>query len=128
MLCSPTSTQEVIDLSRKKLWWQDQNDPVKPWVVDNKRDPCDCSQGFYLAVSGYSDKQGPTHYCPGCRWGFWPVLFKPTAAQVNEAKKTDPKASEATMSYMKMCNKPGPKWGTSPENLMIDQLGGSIVG
>lgn len=96
---------------------------VEPWTYDWKRDPCDCSQSFKLAVTGMSEKQGPTHYCPGCRWAFWTIEMKPSADQIALAKKDDPKACEASMKYTKLRTKPVPTGGTTPENLMIDQLG-----
>lgn len=110
-------------MAREKMWWQDKNDVIKPWVINHHRDPCDCSQNFHLAVTGMSEKQGPTHYCPGCRWAFWPVEMKPTANQISLAKKTYPEACEANMKYTKMRNQPGIKWGATPETAMIDQLG-----
>lgn len=110
-------------MARTKMWWQDPNDVIKPWVINLHRDPCDCSQHFHLRVTGMSEKQGPTHYCPGCRWAFWPVELKPNANQISHAKKTYPDACEANMKYIKMRNRPGLKWGSSPETAMIDQLG-----
>ena len=110
-------------MARKKMWWQDQNDFVKPFVVNPHRDPCDCSQGLPLRITGYSEKQGPEYYCPVCRWAFWVVLQKPTADQVKFEKRFNPDASEKTMSYYRLCNKPGVKWGSTPETVMIDQLG-----
>jgi len=105
-----------------KQWWQGP-DIVKPFVPNYHRDPCDCSQEFQLEVTGMSQKQGPTHYCPGCRWAFWPIEMKPTAEQLTEIKKIDPKATVESMTYIKMRNKPPPGWGSSPETVMIDQLG-----
>ncbi len=109
-----------------KQWWQSKDDPVKPYIIDPRREPCDCSQGFKLAVSGYSDKQGPTHYCPGCRWAFWPVIIKPTAAQLVDIRKTHPKIKEDDLKYTKLCNKPAATWGGSPASVMIDHLGGKM--
>jgi len=97
--------------------------PIEPFEYNWKRDPCDCSQDFILAVSGYSEKQGPTHFCPGCRWAFWTVEMKPTADQISLAKKDDPKACEASMKYLRLANKPLPKWGSTTETMMIDQIG-----
>ena len=113
-------------MARQKMWWQSKEEEVKPWIIDPRRDPCDCSQGFKLAVSGYSEKQGPTHYCPCCRWGFWPVIMKPTAAQVKEIQKTHPDLKEADLTYTKLRNKPAATWGGSPETVMIDHLGGKL--
>jgi hypothetical protein len=110
-------------MARTKIWWQDPNDVIAPWVINLHRDPCDCSQGFHLKVTGMSEKQGPTHYCPCCRWAFWPVEMKPSADQINLAKKTDPEACEANMKYIKMRNKPGALWGSAGETRMVDQLG-----
>lgn len=109
-----------------KQWWQSKDDPVKPWKIGPFKDPCDCSQGLPLAVSGLSEKQGPTHYCPVCRWAFWPIEMKPTAAQINYEKKTNPDAKAENMSYIRMCNKPSVTWGSSSETKMIDQLGGQL--
>lgn len=97
--------------------------PIKPWVIDFRRDPCDCSQQLPLSVSGYSEKQGPTHFCPVCRWGFWTVEMKPSADQIALAKLDHPEACEANMKYFKLRNKPNPKWGSTAETLMIDQYG-----
>lgn len=103
--------------------WSGLKKVVKPFEYNYLRDPCDCSQHFKLAITGLSEKQGPTHYCPGCRWAFWVVEVKPTADQISLAKKDDLKSSEATMKYTRLANKPIPKWNSSPETMMIDQLG-----
>lgn len=116
-----------VSSARKKMWWQDQSDPVKPYVIDLRRDPCGCSQNFKLRQTGYAENQGPTHFCPGCRWAFWPVKISPTASQITEIKKTIPEATNESLSYIKMCNKPPLKWGTSHKNIMIDQLGGKSM-
>lgn len=103
--------------------WSGLKKPVKPWVIDLQRDPCDCSQKLPLSISGYSEKQGPTHYCPVCRWCFWTVEMKPSADQISLAKKDHPEACEANMKYMKLRNKPNAKWGSTSETLMLDQIG-----
>ena len=105
-----------------KQWWQSDKKTVKPWVIDLRRDPCDDSQWAPLRQSGYSKKQGPTHYCPICRWAFWPVKFTPTISQVEYQKLTDPNASIDSMSYIKMCNKPSPRYGQTVEYTMMQQL------
>jgi hypothetical protein len=97
--------------------------PVKKWKLDTNREKCNCSQYALLMVSGYSEKQGPTHYCPVCRWAFWPVMQKPTANQINLMKKDDPEACEANMKYIKMCNKPDQSYGKTSKNIMIEQFG-----
>lgn len=103
--------------------WSGLTKKVTPFEYNYQRDPCDCSQHFTLAITGLSEKQGPTHYCPGCRWAFWVVEVKPTADQISLAKKDDPQITEANMKYTKLANKPIPKWGSSSETMMIDQLG-----
>jgi len=120
----PVPAEIPVSSARKKMWWQDQSDYVKPYVIDRRRDPCDCSQDFELAQTGCSDSQGPTHYCPGCRWAFWPITIKPTASQLKEIQKTNPSATVDNMTYVKLCNKPPLKWGATHKNIMIDQLGG----
>lgn len=105
-----------------KQWWQGNKKPVKPWVIEIGRDPCDDSQWAPLCQSGLSEKQGPTHYCPICRWAFWPVKMFPTTEQVNYARLSDPSASMASMTYTKMCNKPKPQNGNTSEYIMMLQL------
>jgi len=98
--------------------------PIKEWTFDTKREPCDCSQTAPLRISGYSEKQGPTHFCPICRWGFWPVLIKPSKEQVVLFQISYPEANEKNMSYMKMCNKPAQgQYGKSTDDIMLDQMG-----
>jgi hypothetical protein len=106
-----------------KQWWQSKNEPIKPWVIRTGRDSCGDSQWVKLQVSGLSEKQGPTHFCPICRWGFWPVKFIPNTAQVKHAMLTNPKATTQNMSYIRMCNKPKPPYNQSVEYAMIIQLG-----
>jgi hypothetical protein len=109
-----------------KLWWQDPKPAVKPWKIDKKRDPCACSLRSPLRVSGYSETQGPTHYCPFCRWGFWKVIMKPTSAQVDYERITNYSASLESMTYEKFRNKPEAPKGKDPKDVMIDQLGGLL--
>lgn len=108
-----------------KMWWQDQRPQIKPWVVDKHRDPCDCSQYVPLRVTGISMEQGPTHYCPVCKWAFWSVIQRPTAAQLGYEQRTNPKASVESMSYIKLCNKPKAAAKTT-KTIMIEQLGGHM--
>lgn len=105
-----------------KMWWQDQRKQVKPWVIDRRRDPCDCSQGAKLRQTGYSEHQGPTHYCPVCRWAFWPIVMKPTAAQVDQEKRSNPNATYESMTYIKLYNRPGKNWTNAVKNKMTDQM------
>jgi hypothetical protein len=112
-------------MARKKMWWQDPNPLVKPWIINLHRDPCNCNQGFHLRLTGMSKKQGPTHYCPGCRWAFWPVEMKPSYAQVRLAQKTRHDASGENMKYIKMRNKPSADGSQTLRYKMIDQLGPS---
>lgn len=104
--------------------WTDKK-KVKPWKFDRRREECDCSQYAPLRVSGYSEKQGPTHYCPICGWAFWSVLQRPTADQIILMKQTHPEANEFNMSYIRMCNKPLSPHNTphTQKQVMIDQLG-----
>jgi len=97
--------------------------PIEPWVINPKPDPCDCSQDAKLRVSGYSEKQGPTHFCPVCRWAFWPWEMKPSADQINLMKKTYPEACEANMKYTKLRTSAQPKWGSTSDVATIDQVG-----
>lgn len=106
-----------------KQWWQDQKKPVKPWIIDKNRDPCNDSQWAKLRQTGYSEKQGPTYYCPICRWAFWPVKMIPSTEQVNYEKLTNPNATSENMSYIKLCNKPPRIQGQKPEYTMMMQLG-----
>jgi len=107
-----------------KMWTNKKR--VKPWKFNTRREECECSQHAPLRISGMSEKQGPTHYCPICRWAFWPILQKPSADQIALMKETYPDANEANMSYTRMCNKPALSSynSTMPrKTIMIDQLG-----
>lgn len=97
--------------------------PIVPWVINPKHDPCDCSQDAKLRISGYSEKQGPTHYCPVCRWAFWPWEMKPSADQINLMKKTYPDACEANMKHTRLRTSAQPKWGSTSEIATVDQVG-----
>lgn len=97
--------------------------PIEPWVINTNHDPCDCSQDAKLRVSGYSKKQGPTHYCPVCRWAFWPWEMKPSADQINLMKKTYPEACEANMKYKKLRTSAPPGFSSTSEAETILQVG-----
>jgi hypothetical protein len=100
--------------------------PVKPWKFNTRREECECSQYAPLRITGMAEKQGPTHYCPICRWAFWPILHKPSADQISLMKQKYPEANEQNMSYIKMCNKPEPPTysrSSTKKHAMIDQLG-----
>jgi len=110
-----------------KMWTNKKR--VKPWKFNTRREECECSQYAPLRISGMSEKQGPTHYCPVCRWAFWPILQKPSADQIALMKETYPDANEANMSYTRMCNKPGLSAYNSSftkKEIMIDQIGMSL--
>ena len=97
---------------------------TKPFVFDDRRDSCDCSQQIEkLSVTGYSNEQGPVKYCPVCRIGFWEHLIQPTPLQVTLAQKTDSRYNMQNMQYYVLKRKPKNKWGSTPESTMVDQLG-----
>ena len=100
----------------------------KEWVIDARRDPCECSQKLPLTPTGYSDEQCPSKYCPVCKVGFWYVKFEPTFPQVEEAKKkyNNTKITQKDLTYYAYRKVPNGRYGTSPENVMIDQLGGKL--
>lgn len=103
---------------------------LKEWIVDTKRDDCDCSQHVDLKVTGYSAAQGCVKYCPVCRIGFWEILVQPTPEQITFAQKTDIRARMDTMEYNVLKREPKDKsgaWGGGPtsESQMIDHLGKS---
>ena len=98
---------------------------LKPWIVDTRRDPCDCNQHVDLMQTGFGAEQGCVKYCPVCKIGFWEVLIQPTPLQVIEAQKSDPRISMSIMQYTVLKREPKNKWGSTPENIMIDQLGKS---
>jgi hypothetical protein len=98
--------------------------PFKKWKIDLRREPC-CNQWRSLVVSGFSEKQGPTHYCPVCRWAFWPVNQQPSQRQLDDWKLDYPSATLESVSYIKLCNKPSIQVSRTVKTIMIDQLGGS---
>ena len=94
--------------------------------MDPRREPCDCSQWRPLVQSGYSEQQGPTHYCPVCRWAFWSIIKQPSQAQLDDLKKDNPHLTLKDVSYIKLCNKPPIEIGRTIKTTMIDQLGGLL--
>jgi hypothetical protein len=99
--------------------------PFEKWKIDPRREPC-CSQWRPLIQSGFSEVQGPTHYCPVCRWAFWPVTQQPSQRQLDDLKLDYPSATLESVSYIKLCTKPPIEVGRTVETTMIDQLGGSL--
>ena len=103
---------------------------VKPFIVNDRRDSCDCNQGADLKPTGSSPEQGPIKYCPCCKVGFWEHLIQPTPQQINLAQKVDHRLRIDTMEYLVLKRQPkdlSSQWGGGPsaEAIMIDQLGTS---
>lgn len=98
---------------------------AKPWIVDTRRDSCDCSQHVDLTQTGFGAEQGCVKFCPVCHIGFWEILIQPTPLQVIEAQKVDRMAGIASMQYTVLKREPKNKWGSTSESIMTDQFGKS---
>jgi len=96
---------------------------VKRFKRGPLKEECDCKQHLPLKVSGWAHEQCPTHYCPVCKVPFWLIPIKPTAAQIVKEKGFHPDANEGNMTYEAYKRLPIPRWGMTPENVKIDQLG-----
>lgn len=87
-----------------------------------------CSQHPDLYQTGWSAKQGPTHHCRVCGWGYWTHIVKPTAEQVAEAEKLYPKFTKEALIEALTREVPRPKpegeLYKDAEKKMIEQLGG----
>lgn len=83
-----------------------------------------CSQHLPLHQTGFSEKQGCTHYCKICGWGYWTHEVKPTTEEVQAAEKAFPKYTREriTNALTREVLKPKPPgiW----EKVMIEHLGG----
>jgi hypothetical protein len=84
-----------------------------------------CSQKRKLSVTGYGRKQGCTHYCKICGWGYWTHKIKPTSEQIAEAKKINSNAIAHDLTYYILKPDPPGKWGSSPDTIKVDFFGGS---
>lgn len=87
-----------------------------------------CTMGSVLYLTSFSEKQGCTHYCRVCGWGYWTHHIKPSKEEVDALAIQNPKASRNDIEkYLtKEVVKPAPaaQWGKTPETLMIEHLGG----
>ena len=87
-----------------------------------------CSQHRRLKQTGFGEKQGCTHYCIICGWGYWTHIIKPTAEQIQEAQKLYPKlkSGEVSAGLTREVLKPVPEGelGKGAEKVMIEHLGG----
>lgn len=85
-----------------------------------------CSQHRHMTQTGFSRKQGCTHHCILCGWGYWTHKIKPTDEQIKEAKKINPKAVAHDLTYYTLKPIPPNKFMSGTvENMMIDYFGGS---
>ena len=86
-----------------------------------------CSQHPLLYQTGFSDKQGCTHYCKICGWGYWTHLLYPTTQEVDEAKRFYPKLNSPQVRELLVREilKPKPVGAmiTTVERTMIEYLG-----
>lgn len=101
--------------------YQNIKESNMPKCTANRR----CAQHLELTHTGYGRKQGCTHYCKVCGWGYWTHKIKPTNKQIEEAKKINPKAVAHDLTYYIVKPQPKVKWGTGVDAQMIDFFGGS---
>lgn len=83
---------------------------------------------FDLYQTGYSEKQGCTHYCPVCGWGYWTHIEKPSKENIDNLHKANPKISrieiEQYLTQEILRPYPPVEWGKGSEKKMIEHLGG----
>lgn len=87
-----------------------------------------CSQRPHLNQTGWGIKQGCTHYCPICSWGYWTHKIEPSTDDISVVQKANKKLtySDAKIALTQEVLKPYPagEWGKTAEKKMIEHLGG----
>ena len=86
-----------------------------------------CSQHPPLYQTSFSSKQGCTHYCKICGWGYWTHIKEPEEEEILALLKAYPKLSrlqaKELLSVEIVKPKPPGVWGAGPEKIMLEHLG-----
>jgi len=96
--------------------------------VKNRCSNKSCNQRPLLYQTGYSSKQGCTHCCHVCGWGYWTHEIEPSTEEISEVQKLNKKMTygDIKKALTKEVLKPYPQgeWGKTAEKKMIEHLGG----